>query len=983
MRFYKIIFGFCLLFAGVFTSSGQEVNWRCDFRKSRGEWQAIGGCWKGRCELEHKKGKFLRIKLLKATNVCGLILDTHGLVAKKDNQLAIRVRCNSGKKVKLLAASTWKMPKYAIIKDIPAEFKTFKFDLSKNPEYMSLRNVSKILIHIATAKGKFKPGDYIDFEFIELTSGKSTSQNNIVSKLKNISTLKVLHSAYESDPAKICRRGYTGSYIHIYLKNKSNKKVDIQKILFDGEDSAIANSFVSWNTITPNPVMPGQLAEVIIRLNLKLKESAAVTLITAKKKKLELAISPIISQNSIEFIAFSKDLKKIFIYQKSDNKPQKIYLSGRDITRQTTVHEIQKGLHIIEASLKKKMTYGAPVVLQVTDLKGQVAFASVRVWDSIFSLGICGKLSRKRAQDYAAMGINTYYDFGIQAKSNVELLANKDIAYVSQVFRDGFKKYGSYSCKAAEKLSGYPGFFAYFLKDEPDACEYHAKLRLGAYARGLAKARDFCLQTDPHHLVLNVIDTTHTPTNYFTYGRMADLMVIDPYVIMNVTKRNGKNELMFPLDKIDYALKAAKPHPVFTDLYICAGKQNGGRFPTTDELKTLALYAAGSGSKGIWYFSYDAGRQGSCSDNPALITAIKNINSVLSKTGDIFARGCKADLIASSSDGVWAKTIVKGREYVALVLVNKKNISDSKGLVYKPLKDVHVDLKLPGFLMPRKAFKVTHDANVSVAFRKTGNLVQVKLNELKTGTVIVFSTTGKMPPVEKSLLINAKPVASSNNDIDSNKPVLVYNFNQAGEYLKDSSPYDNSAIIRKAEWVKSKDVAALAFAKAGKSYTECLDSSSISPNKALSIIMWVKVPAQNGGGRVLAKAQAYALNIWGGHPVVQVRLQEDLKQKHKYWSLRGTRKLTPERWYCIAATFNSKTKKLALYVNGVLNKQLTRKTSGPCLLNGGDGQHLQIGGSTSYGGYSNSQIGYVALYRKALDAQEIKAIYDQSQNKYK
>jgi hypothetical protein len=735
---------------------------------------------------------------------------------------------------------------------------------------------------------------------------------------------------------------------------------------------------LKWFTVTPNPIPPGGLAELIVRANYASPEPVSLTLETGRGSRLSFETPLQQPPGEVEYTAFSDDLKTAHIYYRGSRPSRLSVNAGSD--GKLEIFHVAGDFYYLKHTPKKTLTPGEALILRLYDSERLLAAAGIRVWGSPFSIGICGKTDTERLERYAGLGFNTVYGFGVVGARRAALMDKHGLCFAGQTFRDNFREYGQYSCRAAKTSAEYPNLFAYYLRDEVDGAEYKSGLPLGAFGMEMAMARNFCVDYDPERMVLHLLDATHTPANYFTYGRQADLTVIDPYVIMNRGLKDQRNDLSLPWKAAREALAAARPRPVLTDLYVCRGGcGEGDRFPSPEELWTEVVYALGGGSKGIWYYMFDNDREGGAAESPALVAGIHRCNAVMMRLSAILGRSCPVPLESEAGPGIWSRTLIMGERYLALTLVNTKSFSDRSGFNPIPERGVTVKMSLPEYFSAAGVFDVTAGGGLPLKSRtaQNGKTLSFTLDLLDDAKIILLSADGGMPSPERFTVPRGRRLTPEISEASA-VPIVEYDFKLPADKrcVPDISGHDLGMGITGAEYIPMpRGRTMLKFDAEKKHIAQLGDNPLLAPGKSLSVVMRAQISSLPGaGGRALTKYNAYSLAIWRNRPAMEIWLRDPETGGVKAYGVTCGREMTPGRSHILAGVFDGGSKTLRLYMDGELcGENILSVPDGSCPASG-DGVPLELGGSEWLGGHANVGVDYLAIHRRALNSDEVKKL---------
>ena len=223
------------------------------------------------------------------------------------------------------------------------------------------------------------------------------------------------------------------------------------------------------------------------------------------------------------------------------------------------------------------------------------------------------------------------------------------------------------------------------------------------------------------------------------------------------------------------------------------------------------------------------------------------------------------------------------------------------------------------------------------------------------------------------------PVADSISDINSTFISVINNLSlkaswhfdeNAGNIVYDTSGNNNDGTIHGATWTTNgKFGKALEF-DGVDDYVSVPDSSSLDITDEITIEAWINSNILGSARGIVFKNQA-----WMVREESDGRFQVFVYVDGRWRGLTTTEKYTPGKWCHIVMTYDSNTRKLAAYVNGV-SKSRTLSSLNSYTINP-SGANTFIGTDISYGDkYFNGTIDEVRIYNRALTPEEISDLYN-------
>ena len=190
-----------------------------------------------------------------------------------------------------------------------------------------------------------------------------------------------------------------------------------------------------------------------------------------------------------------------------------------------------------------------------------------------------------------------------------------------------------------------------------------------------------------------------------------------------------------------------------------------------------------------------------------------------------------------------------------------------------------------------------------------------------------------------------------------------------GKEAKDSSRNENQGEIVGAKWTEGQLEKALSF-DGSDDYVDVMHSASLEP-VSVSGQAWVKLKSDGTRHIIFAKWTGYTLEVsTAGNPYFQIRNAQ---------GQLGSTSPTPilwGNWHHLAGTFNDKDKNITIYVDG--EEKLTTKLASSITYNQ---SVLRISNTIYAGGAVNGLIDEVAIFNRALTADEVKTLMEKGLNK--
>jgi len=217
-------------------------------------------------------------------------------------------------------------------------------------------------------------------------------------------------------------------------------------------------------------------------------------------------------------------------------------------------------------------------------------------------------------------------------------------------------------------------------------------------------------------------------------------------------------------------------------------------------------------------------------------------------------------------------------------------------------------------------------------------------------SILVLATVGSL-------------VSSSFAKVEVSDVAGMWFFDEGGgKKAKDSSENENDGEIVGPKWIDGEFEKALSF-DGSDDYVDVVHSTSLEP-VSVSGQAWVKLKADGTRHIIFAKWTGYTLEVSvAGNPYFQIRNAQ---------GQLGSTSPTPiswGNWHHLAGTFNDKDKNITIYVDG--EEQRTTQLASSITYNQ---SILRISNTIYSGGAVNGLINEVAIFNRALTADEVKTL---------
>jgi hypothetical protein len=524
-----------------------------------------------------------------------------------------------------------------------------------------------------------------------------------------------------------------------------------------------------WWKVDPNPVPPGGMAEVTIRL----RRMPQANTFKVGLKSGDTTLSDVVKigqeRSRIVGVNFAPTMDEAFVYvqhpEQSMLAPKRVLVDGEDRTESALVcYDPQLDTSLIVIRLAKPAREPEFHCFQAVDGNGSSATACIRAWEPIFRYGMWGipkegDTPDERARRYLTRlhnhNINTVMShYGAEVRSFVRSDEGRDLCAALGI-RIMDHSHGTFDDP-----------LYYYLPDEPDAHDFGSKSiaapekRLGSLAQWVLGVGDELRRKDPDTLLLCNVDNTYKPEQWYMYAQLPDVICADPYYpeqLRSVYRFDPNSLAAYTKPTYVYAVGeiyriAGAPKPMHLILHTCRFdmKEFPFRAPTPEEKRVEVYYALAAGAKGIsyWWYTPSKGRYFGCGgrspEMEALLTEIGLLGAEAGTAGQLLCRGCPVDLPMRQTRSLWARCLLAGPETVVVLLVNDKIACDQSGFRSVPIEKAQVSLTLPAWLSVNNVFEITSTGTHNVNWKAEKRKLHLDLGKVELTRFLVASADGTL-----------------------------------------------------------------------------------------------------------------------------------------------------------------------------------------------------------------------------------------------
>lgn len=555
-------------------------------------------------------------------------------------------------------------------------------------------------------------------------------------------------------------------------KNRKPASIFFARLSDAERRTLIAAGEPVWYRVDPQPLAPGQIGEVTVRLRGVPKAADVRMELEHTDRTVPVTVAVQSGSPRLEGVSFSPDLREVFVYlthpKTRGQAPARILFDGQDVTRSARIG-VDARIDVVPVVIRlaKAPPAGSFHCLEATYPDGTAAWAGIRAWHDELVYGVWGgRPGDESDTDLARAYIRELREHNVNMQ--MPQVGSKALAafYKSEAGQRYCNESGVRFVIGDLGKWGIKSPYALFIHDEPDAGDAHitglpgghevGSLAEWAIDRGLAWREQY--PATPQ--TLNV-DLTYKPHNYFVYGQVPDILMADPYYQPRLRTAYWQHPERVPLYRtaafvhvISAVVRsAAAPKPthiiLYANRYIDKPNNREFRYPTPDEKRIEVFYALAGGAKGISYWWFTPGKPacglgGVGPEAEKLWREIGLLGAELRTAGPIIVRSCPAAVPVKAPAGVMVRELLAGLDTMVLIVVNEQHVNDERGTTITAIQDAEITVELPAWLQTADAFEIRTGGIGRVTTRKNGSQVTFELGTLTRPRMIVLTANGSL-----------------------------------------------------------------------------------------------------------------------------------------------------------------------------------------------------------------------------------------------
>ena len=528
-----------------------------------------------------------------------------------------------------------------------------------------------------------------------------------------------------------------GGLLEMYFTNTGKGIAKDMELYINGQRAAEKMKAkprnILWYRLKPASIQPFQTMQIMARFKAHPEKPVKIQIKSEGKVIFEksLELKKCTTEGLIARINLDKNMQDLRIWiQSNDHKQIKsIIFDGMDFIGCATIGKSYGGYVPVKVTLPAPLKNGTEHTVLVQNGNAKSG-ARLRAFPNEFNFAI---YEGPQADNMKMHHFNLSWHH--RSPGEKEILTR---------WKDGIKVIAPYH-KVFPQFRNTVNIFANYMPDEPDGRDFlHNKhinpawKRLGLDSHEINLLTERQRENEQSTLNINVVNGCFKPAEYFTYGRMADILAMDQYAV----SAGRKVTEVYDTGKV--VRYATEPYTFWTLLgcyrYV---DRFWKRFPNPQEMRYMALGAIATGTQTLGYWMY---LNGSVHQGPATAPdvwySMGQVNSEIKLIANLLQKSYPVDKLSlKTPDGVAAEVLrTLDDEATILILLNKGCVSDEKGMNVPAVKDFTFDLPLPPDTKAEKVFKLSAKGPIEIKdYRTSGKKVTLSIKDFAEGDIYVVA----------------------------------------------------------------------------------------------------------------------------------------------------------------------------------------------------------------------------------------------------
>ena len=529
-----------------------------------------------------------------------------------------------------------------------------------------------------------------------------------------------------------------GSLFESHIVYRGKTPITINRLLVNGKeiDSLIApNSDIMWWRLSPRKLCSNQIVTLLIKFRRNPIKPVEIEFASNQNLiyKQTVDFAKLNSKELISRVVMSEDLKTIHVWiGKCDDNfaMQQVLFDGIDFIKSATVGKPYGNAIPISLELPGSLKRGSKHNVYIKHSRGRSAI-SFRAHPNTFHFAIYEGPDSENLK---------WHNFDISWHHR-----RPGVKEIIERWRNNIQVIAPYH-QASTQFRNIPNICAGYLPDEPDIVDIfnHKDIkwmgqRLGLEAPRMNSIAEKQALSDQDTVNLVIVGKSNRPANFFTYGRIADILATDYYCISS----DLQPLLCYPTARVTRIASEPLASWFVMGCFSRPESSEWKRFPSGNEMRYMALSAVAGGTQSLGYWMYPNGTQSKGSiSNPELWNSMGKINGELKTVARLLAKSYPIDSVVVNTPGSVIAQVLRtvDDEATLLVLLNKKCRSSAAGFNIPAIKKFTVELSLPPGVEVASISRLSIDGPKEIKeFKAESGKISFRGREIKEGAVYVIA----------------------------------------------------------------------------------------------------------------------------------------------------------------------------------------------------------------------------------------------------
>ncbi len=524
-----------------------------------------------------------------------------------------------------------------------------------------------------------------------------------------------------------------------------------------------------WYRADPNPIPAGGFSRVVVRLRFVPVTKPISLVVNTSAGNVATNVVVDGSVPVLASVGFSTNRMKVYLHWRRNGgaAPASVWLDGTNVTSLTsTVGDPTMNFAVSVIQLSAPLANMSYHLFQGVYGDGKTASGSLRVWINRYLYGTWGVREIPDNDDAAAQAwINECQIRGVNCYVNNSSGGLQD--YMGTAGGQAYAEARDYGYVKDASWGTNPRMW--FIDDEPDleegflGCGTGFKVPCnGLHTSGilgmvmLERGENLRAMNPSAPTTIN-LDGNFKPDGWFTYGQLADVMMMDSYYEGEQAGVHWDRPNAIPVFRKATSIyaaaiattTAAEPNPMHMILNSVEWKRDNEHiwpFSSPAGKRIQAYYALAGGAKGMayWWFKSGYPYNGLAANTPAANALWKEIGMIgneIKAAQPLLVISHPVTLPLNPSLNVWARTLAADINSLLLIAVNDNYLNDETGTHLTNVPNAWVTNTLPTWLQGGEltAFEISAGGLKPISTQLNGNQLAVSLGTLVVSRMVVLT----------------------------------------------------------------------------------------------------------------------------------------------------------------------------------------------------------------------------------------------------